>query len=297
MMAPDVASSQRWERLLHRLLRPFQSKHTSEGEPDQSLSDSKAKEPAKELEGLRGHRVPEYDAAIRSCSVTIQQIAEARQKVQQSDVQENYESLLWQAYQQAHGKIKEYYFSTDRRAAVFLIDRPHRDTKNLRFRITKDRRDRITKDIDLFYPLDELSKLTPEIETVLWTCLSQFQTIAELDLDFEGRDAVFFELYLIVIYLFVVIESQQSPHQMEAEQPSNTGKRSDLSQAGQGLGVLTIRHGSSGSNLAAARWRILPLRWSGGHRVVRNDPDIGLVTRERRGPAQSGGRRTPVPPG
>jgi hypothetical protein len=108
-----------------------------------------------------------------------------------SDVQENnslicYERLLWQAYQKAHdGEITEYYFSTDQRAAVVLIKRHCRKAM----------------DLDLYYPLDELSHLSPRIETVLWTCVSQFQTISELDLEFKGQDAVFFELYLVVIYL------------------------------------------------------------------------------------------------
>lgn len=166
---------------------------------------------AKELDKLQGHRIPEYDAAIRSCSVTLQQIAKTRHQIHQSHVQEKnslicYEKLLWQAYQQTHGTILEYYFSMDQRAAVVLLDPPGRKTK----------------DIDLFYPIDELSKLTPRIETCLWTCVSQFQTIAELEPDFKVQDAVFIELYLVVIYLFVVVESQQFTHQMEALQPSDT---------------------------------------------------------------------------
>jgi hypothetical protein len=211
MMASDDASSHRSPGLLHqllqRLLQLFRPKDTSRSTLDQPSCDSIAKE----LDGLHGHRIPEYDAAIRSCSVTLQQIAEARHQIHQSHVREKnslicYEKLLWKAYQQTHGTILEYYFSMDQSAAVVLIDPPGRKTK----------------DIDLFYPIDELSKLTPRIETVLWTCVSQFQTIAELELEFKGQDAVFLELYLVVIYLFVVVESQQFSHQMEELQPSYT---------------------------------------------------------------------------
>jgi hypothetical protein len=162
------------------------------------------------LESRKCQRIPEYDAAILSCSVTLQQIVEARHKLQIVEAQWNlhkrghfyeeysYEELLWRAYQHAHGSIEEYYFSMGGRAAVVLIN-PHGRRKAM--------------DIDLYYPIDELSQLTPDFESTLWTCISQFQTIAELDLKFKSQGAVFLELYLIVIYIFVVVEAQQASRQ------------------------------------------------------------------------------------
>jgi hypothetical protein len=167
------------------------------------------------LNNVKGERIPEYDAAILSCTVTLQQIVEARYKLHnmqhklhkllnkvhkrshfhEEDSLACYEELLWQAYQHAHGMIEEYYFSMGGRAAVVLTKRDSR---------------RRTMDLDLFYPIDELRRLTPDFENVLWTCISQFQSIAELDLTFKGQDAVFHELYLIVIYVFVVVEAQQA---------------------------------------------------------------------------------------
>ena len=46
-------------------------------------------------------------------------------------------------------------------------------------------------------------------------------------------------------------------------------------------GVLSIRHDSSGSSTRPRSGELL-LHWSGDRRVVRNDPDMGLITRERR---------------
>jgi hypothetical protein len=109
----------------------------------------------------------------------------------------DYEKLLWQAYQRAHGKIKEYYFSTEGRIGAVLI-KPHWRRKAM--------------DLDFYYPIDKLGELPPEFESTLWTCISQFQSIAELDLKFKGQAAVFLELYLIVIYIFVAAEAQQASH-------------------------------------------------------------------------------------
>jgi hypothetical protein len=174
------------------------------------------------LESRKCRRIPEYDAAILSCSVTLQQIVEARHKLQIPEAQRNpqersyfyeeysYEELLWRAYQHAHGAIEEYYFSIEGRAAVVLI-KPHGRHKAM--------------DIDLYYPLDELSQLPPDFESTLWTCISQFQTIAELDLKFKSQSAVFHELYLIVIYLFVVVEAQQAKRRHWYRQVSRFPKR------------------------------------------------------------------------
>jgi hypothetical protein len=161
------------------------------------------------LKRLKGQRIPEYDAAIKSCSVTLQQIVEARHELHKARYKLHkgshfdeeyslvvYEELLWRAYQDANGTIEEYYFSMGGRAAVVLISPSGK-----------------AKDLDLFYPIDELSQLTPDFESTLWTCISQFQTIAELDLYFKERDAVFLELYLIVVYIFVVVEAQQANRQ------------------------------------------------------------------------------------
>jgi len=150
------------------------------------------------LKNREGKRIPEYDAAILSSSVTLQQIVEARYNLpKHSSVYEenSYEELLWLAYQHAHGKIQEYYFGMEGRDAVVLI-KPHGHRKPM--------------DLDLFYPLDQLSHLTPDFESTLWTCISQFQTIAELDIKFKSQNAVFLDLYLIVIYIFVVVEAQQA---------------------------------------------------------------------------------------
>jgi hypothetical protein len=160
------------------------------------------------LHTLQGQRIPEYDAAILSCSVTLQQIVEVRYKLHAgSHVHERdslilYEELLWLAYQRARGTIIEYYFGMERRAAAILI-KPH---------------DRRYMDLDLYYPIDELRHLTPQFETTIWTCISQFQSIAQLDFSFQGQDAVFLELYLIVIYLFVVVEAQQALQRVESRQ-------------------------------------------------------------------------------
>jgi hypothetical protein len=152
-----------------------------------------------ELNNVRGQRIPEYDAAISSCSVTLEQIVDVRYRLHaagNSDEESSligYEKLLWQAYERAHGKIKEYYFSTEGRIGAVLI-KPHRRRKAM--------------DLDFFYPIDKLGELPPEFESTLWTCISQFQSIAELDLKFKGQAAVFVELYLIVIYIFVAAEAQ-----------------------------------------------------------------------------------------
>src|SRR5215467_13240521 len=152
-----------------------------------------------ELKNIHGQRIPEYDAAISSCSVTLEQIVDVRYQLHiASSAHEessliDYERLLWQAYQRAHGKIKEYYFSAEERIGAVLI---------------KPRRRRKAMDLDLFYPIESLSDLTPDFESTLWTCISQFQTMAELDLKFKGQAAVFRELFLIVIYIFVAAEVQ-----------------------------------------------------------------------------------------
>lgn len=175
-------------RLAEYLIRPFQSW-------DKRISA--------ELNNLDGQRIPEYDAAISSCSVTLEQIVDVRYRLHigsNSNAESSlidYEKLLWQAYQRAHGKIKEYYFSTKGRIGVVLI-KPHRRRKAM--------------DLDFFYPIDKIGELTPEFELTLWTCISQFQSIAELDLKFKGQTAVFLELYLIVIYIFVAAEAQQANH-------------------------------------------------------------------------------------
>jgi hypothetical protein len=208
-MASGDGSGHSQDGLVNRLKRILRSKHPDD--PCQEWRD-KMKARLHTLQGdtLQGHRIPEYEAAILSCSVTLQQIIEARYKLHQvieaqyklhktghvppeKDPLILYEELLWRTYEHAHGTIKEYYFSMENRAAAVLIE-PH---------------DRRAMDLDFFYPIDELTELTPDFETTLWTCVSQFQTIAQLDLDFKGQDAVFLELYLLVIYLFVVVESQQ----------------------------------------------------------------------------------------
>jgi hypothetical protein len=156
----------------------------------------------KQLDDLKCQRIPEYDAAILSCSVTLQQIVEERDKLNSgcySREEEGslilYEELLWLSYQHTHGAIEQYYFSMRGKAAVVLTN-PYSRPK--------------AKGLDFFYPLHDLSQLTPHFESTLWTCISQFQNIAELDLKFKGQDAVFLELYLIVIYIFVVVEAQQA---------------------------------------------------------------------------------------
>ncbi len=175
-------------RLAEYLTRPFQSW-------DKWISA--------ELKNLHGQRIPEYDAAISSGSVTLQQIVDVRYQLHPDSHSHGesslivYEKLLWQAYQRARGKIKEYYFSAEGRIGAVLI-KPHRRRKAM--------------DLDFFYPIDKLGELPPEFESTLWTCISQFQSIAELDLKFKGQAAVFLELYLIVIYIFVAAEAQQDNH-------------------------------------------------------------------------------------
>jgi hypothetical protein len=174
------------------------------------------------LKENKGQPIPEYQAAILSCSVTLQQIVEARHHLQTGwySSEENplilYEELLWLAYQRAHGRIEEYYFGMGGRAAVVLTS-PHRRSKAM--------------DLDLFYPLDDLSHLTPDFESTLWTCISQFQSIAELDLKFKGQDAVFLELYLIVIYIFVVVEAQQANRQDPESLDAPSAHEQDLTAA------------------------------------------------------------------
>jgi hypothetical protein len=186
-----MASSATWHAWSHRLKLLFRSRRRAREEKWRECMSAK-------LESRKGERIPEYDAAILSCSVTLQQIVEARRNLpKRSDVYEknSYEELLWLAYQHARGKIEEYYFGMGGRDAVVLI-KPHGHRKAM--------------DIDLFYPLDELSQLTPDFESTLWTCISQFQTIAELDIKFKSQNAVFLDLYLIVIYIFVAVEAQQA---------------------------------------------------------------------------------------
>ena len=174
-----------------------------------------------ELESL-GAPIPEYNAAILSCSVTLQQIVAVRHKLHSrchSDDENSlilYEELLWLTYQHTHGTIKEYYFSMRGKAAVVLTNRNSR---------------RNTMYLDFFYPLHELSQLTPDFESTLWTCISQFQSIAELDLKFKGQDAVFLELYLIVIYIFVVVEAQQASRQDRESLDALSARMSDVPTA------------------------------------------------------------------
>ena len=184
------------------LRRLFRSKRKTQDEADQEWRARMTEE----LDKIdRKQRIPEYDAAILSCSVTLQQIIAARRKLHKNDLHEEdslawcYEVLLWRAYQHAQGRIEEYYFGMEGKAAVVL---------------TRPESRRKTRDLDLFYPLDELSHLTPDFESTLWTAISQFQAIAELDLKFSCQDAVFLELYLIVVYVFVVVEAQQANRQM-----------------------------------------------------------------------------------
>jgi hypothetical protein len=120
---------------VNRLKRPFRSKR-----PDDACQKWRDEMQAR-LHTLQGRRIPEYEAAILSCSVTLQQIIEARYMlhegghVNEIDSLILYEELLWRTYQHAHGTITEYYFSVDRRAAAVLI-KP---------------RDRRAMDIDFFY--------------------------------------------------------------------------------------------------------------------------------------------------
>jgi hypothetical protein len=191
---------------------PFRSERQAQDESDQKWRACMSAE----LDKIKGQRMPEYDAAILSCSVTLQQIVEARYRLlkrshlHEEDSLAPYGELLWRAYQQAHGRIEEYYFSMGGRAAVVL---------------TKPDSRRKTRYLDLFYPIDELSHLTPDFESTLWTLMSQFQTIAELDLNFKGQDAVFLELYLIVIYVFVVVEAQQANRQTRNRHVLHLAKR------------------------------------------------------------------------
>jgi hypothetical protein len=171
------------------------------------------------LDNLNGQRIAEYDAAILSCSVTLQQIVEERVKLHsgchscEEDSLILYEELLWLSYQHTHGAIEEYYFSMKGKAAVVLTS-PYSRPK--------------AKGLDFFYPLHELSQLTPHFESTLWTCISQFQNIAELDLKFKGQDAVFLELYLIVIYIFVVVEAQQASPQNREFPDAPSARMSDV---------------------------------------------------------------------
>jgi hypothetical protein len=205
-------------RLAGYLTRPFQSW-------DKWISA--------ELKNIHGQRIPEYDAAISSCSVTLQQIVDVRCLLQgdlNSNVESSlidYEKLLWQAYQRAHGKIKEYYFSTEGRIGAVLI-KPHRRRKAM--------------DLDFFYPIDKIGELPPEFESTLWTCISQFQSIAELDLKFKGQAAVFLELYLIVIYIFVAAEAQQANHPPRSGYVPRLTQR--ISKLASGMVSSTLPRGS-----------------------------------------------------
>ena len=188
------------------------------------------------LDNLKGQRIPEYDAAILSCSVTLQQIVEERDKLHggSHSCEENslilYEELLWLSYQHTHGAIEEYYFSMRGKAAVVLTN-PYSRRK--------------AKDLDFFYPLDELSQLTPHFESTLWTCISQFQSIAELDLKFKGQDAVFLELYLIVIYIFVVVEAQQASPQNRELPDASSARMPDVPAAQGRVTAKTIKDSPS----------------------------------------------------
>jgi hypothetical protein len=205
-------------RLAKYLTRPFQSW-------DKWISA--------ELKNLVGQRIPEYDAAISSCSVTLQQIVDVRYRLHIDSYSHeesslvDYEKLLWQAYQRAHGKIKEYYFSAEGRIGAVLI-KPHRRRKAM--------------DLDLFYPIDKLGELTPEFESTLWTCISQFQSMAELDLKFKGQAAVFLELYLIVIYIFVAAEAQQANNQPRYGYVSRLTRR--ISKLARGVASSTLPQSS-----------------------------------------------------
>jgi hypothetical protein len=197
MMVSDAGMSNPRDGLVSRFRRAFGSGGTVRSEPDKCRESM-----SKKLGCLQVRRIPEYDAAILSCSVTLQQIVEVRYKLhmgnglQEESSLARYEELLWEAYQHANGRIRDYYFSMRQRAAVVLIERHGRHGNALY--------------LDLFYPLEDLGQVTPDFESTLWTCVSQLQTIAELDLNFEGKEAVSLELYLIVIYLFVVLESQEA---------------------------------------------------------------------------------------
>lgn len=220
--AGDTAASsdtRQPRRLAELLTRPFQSW-------DNRISA--------ELKNVHGKRIPEYDAAIASCSVTLQQIVEVRYQLlhaHSDSIAEisliDYERLLWQAYQRAHGKIKEYYFSAEARIGAVLI---------------KSHKRRKAMELDLFYPIDKLGELTPEFESTLWTCISQFQSMAELDLKFKGQAAVFLELYLIVIYIFVAAEAQQFNHQPRHGHARRLTRR--ISKLARGVASRTLPAGS-----------------------------------------------------
>jgi hypothetical protein len=165
---------------------------------------------------LTDERFVEFEAAIESDSVTLDQIIEAQYHLtsaKDSSAQHPsntgrrsygyYLPRLWASYERRNagwthklfrkglrcrpGKILECYFSRSLRAGAILT---HRD------------------EIHVSYPAAFVAKLTPKFEETLWDCRSQAQEAKQLLLRWGGRRILLKRLYSLLVYLLSVLESQ-----------------------------------------------------------------------------------------
>lgn len=177
--------------------------------------------------GHRAHlRVPEFDHAIRSHSVSLDHLIDALTMKRVSHdgerraAYDQYFSSMLQAYQHDGVLVEDSFFCKRIQGGALLTKR---STKN-------HRHSEETYRIHIRYPTESVLAVTPEFAQVVWRCISLSKRATQL-LRTQNSIAIHKSMYSMVVYLLSVLDTVQ----MDGHTP--TGVRGVDADRGQRIRI------------------------------------------------------------
>jgi hypothetical protein len=160
--------------------------------------------------------IPDYDSAIDSSTVTVDQLIEATRlsrKRSNNDersraVYGSYLPKLVRSYRKTNGEIEESFVAQDIEAGALLLqEKPKREREGVR-RLRGKSRGGGGLTIHVRYPPERVALVTPEFEETLWRCSSLARKSRQLLRSTNAR-MVLRLMYSLIVYLLSVLDSQQ----------------------------------------------------------------------------------------
>jgi hypothetical protein len=160
--------------------------------------------------------IPDYDSAIESSTVTVDQLIEAtRLSRRRSNNDErsravygSYLPKLVRSYRKTNGEIEESFVAQDIEAGALLLQEKSKREKEGGWRPWRRRRGRPAFTIHVRYPAERVALVTPVFEETLWRCSSLARRSKQLLRSTNAR-MVLRLMYSLIVYLLSVLDSQQ----------------------------------------------------------------------------------------
>jgi hypothetical protein len=155
--------------------------------------------------------IPDYDSAIDSSTVTVDQLIEAtrlsRKRTNNDErsrvLYGSYLPRLLDSYMRAHGEIEESFVAQNLDAGAVLVKKKEKGG------------DAFT--IHVRYPPEHVALVAPEFEETLWRCSALARKSRQLLRSTNAR-MVLRLMYSLIVYLLSVLDSQQGAPEAERKQ-------------------------------------------------------------------------------